>query len=93
MNDTPLRPWVIICPDGTIASAHCNCMAGLGEVCSHTAALIFAIHFEQVKKDNLACTERLCSWNVPKSNQPVFPKRVKDINWGKSCSSFKGNIF
>ena len=27
--------------NGTILAAHCTCMAGLGEVCTHVAAVLF----------------------------------------------------
>ena len=43
MNDPSLQPWLILEPDGTVISAHCNCMAGIGEVCSHIGALLFAV--------------------------------------------------
>ena len=37
----PLKVWVALKLDGEIMSAHCTCMAGIGEVCSHTAAVLF----------------------------------------------------
>ena len=43
VNDTPLEPWLIIADDGVVQSAHCTCMAGLSEGCSHIAAVLFAI--------------------------------------------------
>ena len=27
--------WVIVMVDGKILTAHCDCMVGLGETCSH----------------------------------------------------------
>ena len=30
-------------PDGKVLAAHCTCMAGVGEACSHIAALLFSI--------------------------------------------------
>ena len=71
-------------PDGSIANAHCNCMAGLGEVCSHAAALAFALFIRS--DEELACTDKLCTWNVPKKN--VGPKMMKDIDWGKTVKSY-----
>jgi len=34
-SKTPLRPWVLVRSNGTILVAHCTCMAGLAETCSH----------------------------------------------------------
>ena len=28
-----------------VKSAHCNCMAGIGETCSHVGALLFAVEY------------------------------------------------
>ncbi|CAG9762584.1 unnamed protein product [Ceutorhynchus assimilis] len=36
-----VHTWVILLPDGSISSAHCTCMAGLAEVCSHVAIILF----------------------------------------------------
>ena len=34
-----LKPWVIIRTNVTIEVAHCTCMAGLAETCSHIGAI------------------------------------------------------
>ena len=41
--EPPLLPWVICNKGGQVISAHCNCMAGLGESCTHIAATLFFI--------------------------------------------------
>lgn len=43
MNETPLHPWLIAEKEGNVLAVHCNCMADLGETCSHIGALLFAI--------------------------------------------------
>ncbi|KAJ8036273.1 hypothetical protein HOLleu_20199 [Holothuria leucospilota] len=43
LNDKPHHPWVAVQKNGTVTAAHCDCMAGLGESCSHVAALLFKI--------------------------------------------------
>ena len=35
MREKPLIPWIFAEEDGRIIFGHCNCMAGLGESCSH----------------------------------------------------------
>ena len=42
-RDAPLKTWLLAEKDGTVCMAHCNCMAGLCEACSHVEALLFAI--------------------------------------------------
>ena len=46
-------------------TAHCTCMAGCGEACSHIAAVLFAL--EQLTRDGENCEEAKtsikCIWN------------------------------
>ena len=78
------KPWLILFENGNIASAHCKCMAGLGEVCRHTGALAFAIYSLNIGE--LSCTDKLCKWSVP--TKKVGPKRMKDIDLGKPLKSY-----
>ncbi|KAK1904600.1 Exonuclease [Dissostichus eleginoides] len=39
LNSNPTSPWIVVQEDGTVVMAHCTCMAGLGEVCSHAQHL------------------------------------------------------
>ncbi|KAL3854679.1 hypothetical protein ACJMK2_013938 [Sinanodonta woodiana] len=43
VREKPLEPWVIVATDGSVETAHCTCMAGLGECCTHVAAICFAL--------------------------------------------------
>lgn len=40
-------------------------MAGLGEVCSHIAAILFYLEAAYRFEEANTCTQGLCSWNVP----------------------------
>ena len=44
---------------------HCTCMAGLGEVCSHVGAILYALLAAVNKLSGTACTDKACSWNEP----------------------------
>ena len=67
-------------------------MAGLGEVCSHSAAIAFAVHFNQSSPSPASCTDKLCVWNVPSTAKKIQPSKIKDINWGKEIKNrdYKG---
>ncbi|KAL3892042.1 hypothetical protein ACJMK2_004282 [Sinanodonta woodiana] len=43
MNDTPLKTFIIAQQTGIVETAHCDCMAGHGEACSHVGALLVYI--------------------------------------------------
>ena len=68
--------------NGTVYSAKCQCKAGLGQACSHVAALLFKL--EDLKREGLAaipedvtCTGTLQQWHVP-PKQDVQAAAVKE---------------
>ena len=42
--------------DGRILAAHCDCMAGLGETCSHAVSLFWVIDFGVESRESLTAT-------------------------------------
>ena len=57
MSEKPLTPWVICEMEGRILAAHCDCMAGLGESCSHVASLLlWAAEAGAKRRDSLTVT-------------------------------------
>jgi len=71
MNDTALHPWIISKNNGTVLAGHCNCMAGLGESCTHVAALLFAIEASVRIRQSKTCTEEKAYWMLPSSLNKV----------------------
>ena len=71
MTSPPLRPWIGVQYDGTVICAHCNCMAGAGEACSHVAALLYAVMAKANLTKETACTSVKCSWLQPSHNAQV----------------------
>lgn len=45
MSEPPLLVWVLVDDDGSIETAHCTCVAGASEVCSHVGAVLFALEY------------------------------------------------
>ena len=39
----PAKAWIGVENSGTIICGHCDCMAGMGEACSHIAAILFTL--------------------------------------------------
>ena len=72
--------WVLCHPNGNIISAHCQCMAGLGEVCSHVAGVLYNIQaavLHGLAEDSP--TSRACQWNHQTATKKVQPSKVLDI--------------
>ncbi|KAK3744269.1 hypothetical protein QZH41_019934 [Actinostola sp. cb2023] len=70
---TPLKTWVIVKDDGEIVNAHCNCMAGLYESCSHVGAILYAVETSVRMRDTITCTMEKSRW--------LMPSHVKKCNY------------
>ncbi|CAC5403234.1 unnamed protein product [Mytilus coruscus] len=81
MSDPSLRPWLIVEQDGSVTSAHCTCMAGIGEVCSHVGALLFAIEAAVKIRNSQTVTETKAYWMLPSAVNKVEYKSVQDIDF------------
>ena len=68
----PLQVWVATKQQGEILCAHCSCMAGLGEACSHIAALLFAAETNTQLKGQFASASLPCSWLPPSFRSVPF---------------------
>jgi len=81
MNETPLHPWLIAEKGGNVLTAHCNCMAGLGESCSHVGALLFAIEASVKLTKSQTVTQEKSYWLLSSAVQKIEWKPVKKIDF------------
>lgn len=72
VSSLPLDSWVAVEKDGTVICAHCTCMAGLGEACSHIAAVLLALDARTRHNEEAACTSLPCQW---------LPPSMKDVKY------------
>ncbi len=80
LSATPAKPWVAIKAKGTVVCAHCTSMAGLGEACSHLAALLFMMEGNTQHKMRMACTSWPCYW-LPPSFREVPYSQLADMDF------------
>ena len=70
-------------------AAHCNCVAGLGESCSHIASLLWAIEAGVRLRNSMTVTQKRAYWVMPSGMKDVTYASLKDISFrGKSNLSF-----
>lgn len=74
-------PWLAVQKNGTVLTAHCNCLAGLGEVCSHVGAILFAVEAGVKMVKSKSCTSELCKWLIPASVTNVPYAQLQNINF------------
>ena len=60
--------------------AHCTCMAGIGEACTHIAALLFAAEANTQVKSQFSCTSLPCS-GLPPSFRKVPYAEISQIDF------------
>ena len=80
MNEPALKPWVIAEMNGKILCGHCNCMAGLGESCSHIGALLFALEAVVKIRNAKTVTQDKAYWLLPSSVNKVKFETVQKID-------------
>ncbi|KAJ8944604.1 hypothetical protein NQ314_009439 [Rhamnusium bicolor] len=85
-REPKLKVWIITEKNSEVCTAHCTCMAGLGEACSHIAAALYAAEHATNIKKNISCTDITAAWPVP-SQSGVQPTTVASMDWGKSTES------
>ena len=85
---TPLHPWIAAKRSGMILFSHCTCMAGLGEACSHVAALLFTAEARNRLCREASCTPQLCAW-LPPGMQNVTYAPISDIDFSSPSTKRK----
>ncbi|KAL1478154.1 hypothetical protein MTO96_035181 [Rhipicephalus appendiculatus] len=76
------RPWCILKDDGTVVSAHCTCIAGLGECCSHVVVLLFNVEATiKYGMNDRSPTEAACMWSNVSKKSTAAP--VSEIQFFK----------
>ena len=82
INEKPLDSWVLAnSGGGEITLAHCTCMAGLGESCSHIGAILFALENSTRVRKEATVTDVPAYWMFP--SQAIWTPhymKVKDMN-------------
>ena len=94
MNEKPLKPWIVAEQDGKILAGNCDCMAGLGETCSHVASLLWATATGVEKRNALTVTQKSAYWVIPPAIKKVPYAPMSDIDFvGKKrkCRSIDDN--
>ena len=80
-----LKTWTTIKQSGEVACAHCTCMAGIGEACSHIAAVLFTVEANTNMKQQFSCTSLPCSW-LPSSFRSVAFAEISKIDFSTPTS-------
>ena len=64
--------------------AHCNSMAGLGETCTHFAAVLFYLEAVACLQGVKTVTETECSWIIPSYLKSAQYLPIKNIDFTSS---------
>ncbi|XP_072142334.1 uncharacterized protein [Dermacentor andersoni] len=83
LREPDLKVWCLANTDGSIITAHCTCMAGAGEACSHIGAVLFAVETSVRLRETRTCTGRKNAW-LPANCSGTQPKRLRDIDFSSS---------
>lgn len=73
--------WVIAMVDGKILTAHCVCMVGLWESCSHVLSPLQVVKVGTEKRDSLTVMPKSGYWILPPVVHSITYAPMKDINF------------
>ena len=68
----PVRPWILISNSGAVLVAHCTCMAGLAETCSHVGAVLHWLETAIRLNSNTSCTSKENKWLMPQFHSTLL---------------------
>ena len=85
-SETPLKCWIICETSGEVCCAHCNCMAGLGEACTHVAALLFYLETAARIDGVSSCTREQCTWVIPGYQKDIPYLPISKIDFSSPSS-------
>ncbi|XP_014673897.1 PREDICTED: uncharacterized protein LOC106814124 [Priapulus caudatus] len=88
-RETPLKPWLIAEKTGKILCGHCDCVAGIGETCTHISALLFYIDTKVRIRDSQTVTQEAAYWKIPSSVKEVTYLPVGEIDFTSAKSKKK----
>jgi len=74
-----------------VKACHCTCMAGLGEACSHVAALLFAINATTQIRDSKTVTKKPAYWMLPPEVKNIRYEEIREMNFA-SAKTMKRNL-
>ena len=86
LSEAPFKPWLAVKTNGNVLTGHCNCMAGLGEVCSHVGAMLFAVEAGVRMIKARTCTSVPCKWLMPSAVSKVPYAELKEIDFTASAT-------
>lgn len=79
----PVKVWIFAESDGEVLAAHCVCMAGNGEACSHVAALLFYIEHGQRLREERSCTDGVNQW-LPPHIRKIEARPIAEMDFASS---------
>ncbi|XP_049459045.1 uncharacterized protein LOC125905196 [Epinephelus fuscoguttatus] len=89
LNEAPLKAWVILSSTGVVRAAHCTCMAGVGETCTHIGALLFKVEATVWCREVKTVRDKPAYWILPGNVNKVHAAESHHINYTSAASSRK----
>ena len=80
LGPAPLSPWVVALVDGSVQAAHCDCVDGLDEACTHIAALLFTVEANVRAIDTGTVDDKEANWMMPSAEEKLLYRSISEID-------------
>ena len=84
MRETPVTMGSV-----KILAGHCNCMAGMGESCSHVASLLWAIEAGVRLRGSMIVTQKTAYWASPPVVKDVWYAKIHERSFQNKSSRLR----
>lgn len=90
LGPAPLSPWVVALADGSVQAAHCDCMDGLDEACTHIAALLFTVEANVRAIQTGTIDDEEANWMMPSAEKKLLYRSISEIDFTpRGCKTGK----
>ena len=72
-----------------MCTAHCDCVAGLGETCTHIATLLFAVDTTVKIRESKTVTQEPAYWLQPATHRQIRYREVGEIDFTSAMTKKK----
>ena len=86
LSEAPCNCWLIMEDNGTIVAANCDCKAGLGSACTHSAATVFYLECANKIREKSTVTGVKAYWMLPGGKKDVPAAPVSEIDFSSAAS-------
>lgn len=87
LSEAPLKAWVIISSTGEVSTAHCTCIAGVAETCTHVGPLLFKVEVTVRCREMRTVADKPAYWILPSNLHSEVGHKIENTSAAATLKS------